>query len=115
LDAAGVGTIDQVCDWNNRPVLAIKATGHGSYRYTPVFNNGFQTGDWMRAEVPKGNKAGVHVGRMAIQRTGSFNLQPPGGTVAGISHRYCRVLQRADGYSYCVQPKPLTEETRRAA
>ena len=128
LDAACVGGVDQVHDWN-RPVLAIKATGRGSYCRTRTFKNGFprgflmrqkrvhgfQTGDWVRAEVPTGKKAGVHLGRVAIRRTGSFNVQTPGGTVAGLSYRHCRVLQRADGYGYYVQPKPLTEEARRAA
>ncbi|MGQ9659583.1 MAG: hypothetical protein ACUVQI_04955 [Thermochromatium sp.] len=36
-------------------------------------------------------------------------------TVQGISYRHCRVLQRADGYGYAFQPKPDTEEARRAA
>ncbi|MBK1649424.1 RNA-guided endonuclease IscB [Rhabdochromatium marinum] len=44
-----------------------------------------------------------------------FNIQTPGGTVQGISHRYCQVLQRADGYGYAFQPKPTMEEARRAA
>ncbi|NVZ11067.1 HNH endonuclease [Allochromatium humboldtianum] len=128
LDAACVGAVDQLRDWN-RPVLAIRATGRGAYRRTRTFNNGFpraylmrhkrvngfQTGDWVRAEVPKGKKAGVHVGRVAIRRTGSFNVQTPGGTVAGISHRYCRLLQRADGYGYTIHTKPVTEDARRAA
>ena len=77
--------------------------------------HGFQTGDWVRAVAPTGKKAGVHVGRVAIRRTGSFNVQTPGGTVEGLSHRYCRVLQRADGYGYTVQPKPVTEDARRVA
>ncbi|MBK1650561.1 RNA-guided endonuclease IscB, partial [Rhabdochromatium marinum] len=128
LDAVCVGTVDQVQDWN-RPVLAIKATGRGTYSRTRTFNNGFprgylvrhkrvhgfQTGDWVRAEVPKGKKAGVHLGRVAVRRTGSFNIQTQTGTVQGISHRYCQVLQRADGYGYAFQPKPTTEDARRAA
>jgi 5-methylcytosine-specific restriction endonuclease McrA len=128
LDAACVGAVDHVRDWN-RPVLAIRATGRGAYSRTRTFKNGFprgylmrhkrvhgfQTGDWVRAEVPTGQKAGVHVGRVAIRRTGSFNVQTPGGTVEGLSHRYCRVLQRADGYGYTIQTKPVTEDTRRAA
>ncbi|BCU08324.1 hypothetical protein Atep_30010 (plasmid) [Allochromatium tepidum] len=71
--------------------------------------------DYVRAEVPKGKKAGVHVGRVAVRRTGSFNIQTQGGTVQGISYRHCRLLQRADGYGYSFQPKPNTEEARRAA
>ncbi|MBK1650034.1 HNH endonuclease, partial [Rhabdochromatium marinum] len=45
---------------------------------------------------------------------GSFNIQTAQGVVQGISHRYCRVVQRADGYSYSLQPT-LTEEARRVA
>ena len=128
LDAACVGAVDQVHHWN-RPVLSIRATGRGAYSRTRTFNNGFprgylmrhkrvqgfQTGDWVRAEVPTGKKAGVHVGRVAVRHTGSFNIQAQGGTVQGISYRHCRVLQRADGYGYAFQPKPDTEKARRAA
>ena len=127
LDAACVGAVDRVLDWN-RPALTIKASGRGAYGRTRAFDNGFprgylirhkrvqgfQTGDWVRAEVPKGKKAGVHVGRVAVRATGSFNLQTAHGTVQGISHRYCQLLQRADGYGYFFQPKPKTEEARRA-
>ncbi|NVZ11217.1 HNH endonuclease [Allochromatium humboldtianum] len=128
LDAACVGAVDHVRDWN-RPILSIRATGRGAYSRTRTFKNGFprgylmrhkrvhgfQTGDWVHAEVPKGKKAGVHVGRVAVRQTGSFNIQAQAGTVQGISYRHCRVLQRADGYGYSFQPKPDTEEARRAA
>lgn len=128
LDAVCVGQVDQVQDWN-RPVLAIHATGRGAYCRTRAFKNGFpcgylirhkrvrgfQTGDWVRADVPKGKKAGIHIGRIAVRKTGSFNIQIPGKTIDGISHRYCRVLQRADGYGYSYQPKPQMEAARWAA
>jgi len=111
LDAACVGAVDQVQGWN-RPVLAIQATGRGTYCRTNAFDNGFprgyytrqkrlhgfQTGDWVRADVPKGKKAGVHIGRVQVRKTGSFNIRLPSHRVQGISHRYCQVLQRADGY-----------------
>ncbi|MEA1053129.1 RNA-guided endonuclease IscB [Lamprobacter modestohalophilus] len=128
LDAVCVGQVDQVQNWN-RPVLAIQATGRGAYCRTRAFKNGFprgylirhkrvrgfQTDDWVRAEVPKGKKAGIHVGRVAVRATGSFNVQMPGKTLEGISHRYCRLLQRADGYGYAFQPKPQTEIAKWAA
>jgi hypothetical protein len=69
----------------------------------------------VRAEVPKGKKTGVHVGRVVVRKTGSFNIQAPTGTVQGLSHHHCRVLQRADGYGYAVQSKPKQEEARWAA
>jgi 5-methylcytosine-specific restriction endonuclease McrA len=56
---------------------------------------GFQTGDLVRAEVPKGKYAGRHVGRVTVRPRGSFNL---GGR--DINHQYCRLIQRTDGYDY---------------
>jgi hypothetical protein len=117
LDAACVGRVDAVTDWR-RPLLALKATGRGSYQRTRLdrfgfprgylprtkFVQGFQTGDWVRAEVPAGRKAGVHVGRVAVRASGSFNIQTAQGAVQGIGHRHCRLIQRADGYGYSVQP-----------
>ncbi len=113
LDAACVGTVDEVVDWQV-PVLFIKAMGRGSYQRTRVTAagfprghlmrrksvHGFQTGDIVRADVPTGKKAGIHVGRVAVRETGSFNIQTGSGVVQGISHRYCRILHRVDGYGY---------------
>ena len=61
---------------------------------------GFRTGDIVRACVPAGKRAGSYQGRVAVRASGSFNIQTAHGTVQGISHRHCRILQRADGYSY---------------
>lgn len=113
LDASCVGQVDALLGWQC-PTLAIKATGRGSYQRTRLDRfgfprgyltrakrvKGFQTGDQVRAVVPNGKKAGVHVGRVAVRATGSFNIQTVSGVVQGISHRYCQMLQRADGYGY---------------
>jgi hypothetical protein len=64
---------------------------------------GFVTGDLVRAEVPKGKKAGSYLGRVAIRATGSFNIQTGTEVVQGISHKHCRQVQRADGYGYFIQ------------
>jgi hypothetical protein len=61
---------------------------------------GFQTGDRVRALAPKGNKAGCRIGRVAIRATGSFNIQTINGTVEGIGHKYCKIIQRNDGFAY---------------
>jgi hypothetical protein len=61
---------------------------------------GFRTGDLVRAVVPKGKNAGIHVGRVTIRTTGSFNITTASGLVQGISHRHCQVILRADGYAY---------------
>lgn len=127
LDAACVGQVDTLHGWRC-PTLAIKATGRGAYQRTRLDRfgfprgyltrhkrfHGFQTGDRVVAQVPTGKKAGCHVGRVAVRATGSFNIQTIGGVVQGISHRYCRVLQRADGYGYSLNPKSTAVGTHHA-
>ncbi len=122
LDAACVGETPALKGWR-QGVLAIRAMGRGSYARTRVDRSGFpvgylmaeksvrgfRTGDIVRATVPSGKKRGVHVGRVAVRRTGSFNVQTAQGTVQGISHRHCRVVQRGDGYGYHVDTSRMKE------
>ncbi len=61
---------------------------------------GFRSGDMIRAVVKAGIKTGSYLGRVAIRASGSFNITTEKGTIQGISHRWCRLLQRRDGYSY---------------
>ena len=58
----------------------------------------------VKAIVPTGKKAGTYTGRVAVRNTGSFNIQAAHGAVQGISHKYCSVIQRADGYGYHLTP-----------
>ena len=95
-------------------VLLIAAKGHGrrqmcrtnkygfSIRHVPRQKVwfGFRTGDLVRAVVPHGKQAGVHVGRVAIRATGRFNIATAQGLIQGISYRHLRIVQRADGYAY---------------
>lgn len=113
LDAACVGVVNAVAGWQ-RPILSIKATGRGSYQRTRLDKfgfprgylmreksvKGFQTGDRVVATVPTGKKAGTHTGRVAVPRTGSFNIQTAQGVVEGIGYQHCRLVQRGDGYGY---------------
>ena len=115
LDAACVGETPALKGWR-QPVLAIRAMGRGAYARTRVNRHGFpvgylvaaksvrgfRTGDIVRATVPSGKRKGVHAGRVAVRRTGSFNIQTAQGTVQGISHRHYRLVQRADGYGYAL-------------
>ena len=124
LDAANVGEVGTLHAWRV-PSLAIRAAGRGSYQRTRLTKHGFprgyltrlkrihgfQTGDHVIAVVPSGKKAGVHVGRVAVRTTGSFNIQTPAGTVQGVHHRHCRLLQRADGYGYAITPTPSQERS----
>jgi 5-methylcytosine-specific restriction endonuclease McrA len=114
LDAACVGASTSE-DLRTRGVvpLRIRATGHGTRQMCgtnasgiPIRHRqrrkrwfGFQTGDIVRAVVPHGKRAGVHVGRVLCRATGRFDISTVAGRQAGIHHRYCRVLHRQDGYA----------------
>jgi hypothetical protein len=114
-DAAAVGasTPDHV-RIGTPVVLQIVATGRGGHCRTKLDKYGFprwrlprqkrffgfQTGDMVEARVTSGSKQGRYVGRVAVRAQGSFNITTASGTVQGLHYRFCRVLQRADGYRY---------------
>ena len=58
-----------------------------------------------KAIVLKGKKIGSYTGRVAVRATGSFNIQTSAGLVQGVSHRYCTVVQRGNGYGYSLVAK----------
>ncbi|OLT58582.1 RNA-guided endonuclease IscB [Moorena bouillonii] len=113
LDAANVGKVDTLYIEVYQPLL-ISAKGHGTRkmcrtnkfgfptRYVPrwKFVKGFQTGDIAKAVVTKGKKVGTYTGRIATRKTGSFNISTKHGLVQGISHKYCSIVHRKDGYAY---------------
>jgi 5-methylcytosine-specific restriction endonuclease McrA len=122
LDAAcvGVSTPETLTIEGIIPLL-ITATGHGCRQMCLMsdagfprtkpkqkhFNHAFRTGDMVRALVPAPLKnAGVHVGRMSAKAHGGFSIATCNGTVTDIGKKYCRRLQRADGYGYvqCTPP-----------
>jgi 5-methylcytosine-specific restriction endonuclease McrA len=115
IDAACVGESgEQVYITPGHIPLVIKATGrqsrvmcrpdkYGFPRTTAKSGRvqyGFQTGDMVKAVVPKGKKAGIYVGRVAVRSSGSFNIATREGMVQGISYRCCTHLHKSDGYSY---------------
>jgi len=113
LDAACVGQVSTLEVLTKQPLL-IKSTGHGSRqmcrtdkfgfpsRYVPTgkFVQGFQTGDIVKAVVTTGKKIGSYVGRIAVRSTGSFNISTALGLIQGISHKYCKIIHKKDGYGY---------------
>jgi 5-methylcytosine-specific restriction endonuclease McrA len=117
LDAACVGSFGRLYAWK-RPVLTISARGRGAYKRTRLTRHGFprghlmrlksvhgfRTGDHVRADVPSGVHAGIHKGRVAVRSSGSFNLRTLEGIRQGIHHRFCLLLQHADGYGYTLTP-----------
>src|SRR5215831_1364471 len=90
VDAACVGSsTPENLKIENVQAVQIKATGHGSrrmcrtdkhgfpkaHRTRKTMFMGFQTGDIVKAEIPKGKFAGRHVGRLsAVRERPSFTL-----------------------------------------
>ena len=125
LDALCVGAVEAVSEWRRTP-LTIRASGRGAYQRTRVTAHGFprgqlmrhkmvqgfRTGDFIRAVVPRGRHQGTHTGRVAVRSSGSFNLHIGATTLQGIHYRHCRLLMRADGYTYLTSqdaPPPRPE------
>ena len=119
LDAACVGVVQDVLG-TTVPTLRVTCAGRGSrcksrlnkYGFPRAYLTrkktafGFRTGDMVLATVPTGKNKGMHKGRVAIRMTGNFNIQRGIAgvpAVQGISHKHCRVLQRADGFGYTWQ------------
>ncbi|WP_327252502.1 RNA-guided endonuclease IscB [Streptomyces sp. NBC_01244] len=127
LDALCVGELNAITRAPAR-VLAVTATGRGTYARTRTDKYGFprlrlprqkrffgyQTGDLARAVVPTGKKAGTHTGRIAVRTTGRFNIKTPLGLVQGIGHQYFRLIQRADGYAYSTRLEAESGHERRS-
>ncbi len=117
IDAACVGaSTPEKLDIEHVTLIAIKATGHGSRRMClpdkygfprtsakgARIVKGFRTGDIVKAVVPKGKNVGVHIGKVAVRGSGRFNVVTGTETVQGVSHRYCAVLHKADGFAFKV-------------
>lgn len=110
IDAACVGesgSTVKLCP-KHRPLL-IRAIGRGSRRMVNLNKygfprgkakqakrvHGFQTGDLVKAFMPKGKYKGTHQGRVVVRATGCFEISK-----VAINWKHCRVLQKTDGYSY---------------
>jgi 5-methylcytosine-specific restriction endonuclease McrA len=116
LDALCVGasTPERIQGWRDVVPLAIKAqrwqrrqmclvTKHGFPRTKAKAAShafGFRTGDIVKAVVPSGTPQGTHVGKVAIKASGYFTITTRERAVPDVPHRYCRLLHRADGYTY---------------
>jgi 5-methylcytosine-specific restriction endonuclease McrA len=115
LDAACVGrSTPPTIDVRGIVPLETTATGHGSRQMCRMDKygfprtgpkehkrvRGFQTGDLVRAVVTVGCKQGTYVGKVAVRSRGIFNITTAQSVVTDIHHRWCRLVARADGYTY---------------
>lgn len=113
LDAACVGLVENLRILTSQPLL-IAAKGWGSrqmctpnkYGFPTKHRTrcktffGFQTGDMVRAILPLGKFAGVHIGRLTVRESGVFEVRTPLGRVSPVRHKYCKSIHRNDGYMY---------------
>ena len=113
-DALSVGEIPSKFNFFTDKILLISAKGRGSRQMCRVDKygfprtspkgsksvKGFQTGDMVKAIVPKGLKQGEYLGKVAVRSSGKFDIQTKTKTIEGINHKYCHLIQRGDGYLY---------------
>ncbi|NEP40748.1 MAG: HNH endonuclease, partial [Okeania sp. SIO2H7] len=59
----------------------------------------FQTGDMVKAIVPKGKYVGTHTGRIAVRKKGNFKIKTSTQTF-DVNHKYCQHSHKSDGFSY---------------
>lgn len=111
----GASTPEQL-RFRTREVLSIHAKGRGNRCRTRLDKHGFpraylsrqkqhfgfQTGDLVKAVVPKGKYAGTWHGQVAVRKSGYFDLKDRNGKLLaqGILYRYLHPVQRFDGYVY---------------
>ena len=105
----------EATDHGNRQMCGVDAHGFPiRHRRRHKVHFGYQTGDLVQAMVPKGARAGTHVGRVLARASGSFDLVTKAGRQAGISYRYCRPIHPNDGYSYRKGTQHATPATQSA-
>lgn len=61
--------------------------------------DGFGGGDLVRADIPKGKNAGVHIGKISFRAKGSFALLSKGKNIS-VSPRHLTLLSKGDKFSY---------------
>ena len=119
-DALSVGEIKNYKFLTDK-VLIISAKGRGSRQMCRMDRfgfprtsakaskmvKGFQTGDIVKAVVPTGLKQGEYLGRVAVRSLGYFNIETKSGLAKDIGYKFCRLLQRNDGYSYNYKERDL--------
>ena len=113
-DALSVGETPSKFIFLTDKILQISAKGRGSRQMCRMDKygfprtkpkgsklvEGFQTGDIVKALVPSGLNAGKHLGRVIIKSSGFFEIKSKNSSVQGINHKYCRLIQKGDGYLY---------------
>ena len=112
-DALSVGNVANYKFFTDK-ILLISAKGRGARQMCRMDKygfprtsakasktvNGFQTGDMVRAIVPKGLKKGEYLGRVVIHSSECFDIKTNKKTIQGIWYKHFHIIQRGDGYLY---------------
>ena len=90
------------CGWGSRQMCRTDKYGfpirHLSRQKVHL---GFQTGDLIKADVPKGKYAGQYVGRVTVRPRGSFALKSKvHNKQIDVNYKSCQTVHKLDGYSY---------------
>ena len=114
-DALCVGEIDGAEGWKDERILIADSTGHVSRQRQNINaygfptgkpftkkkeNYGFRTGDYVRADIPRGKFKGTYRGRISIRDRKYFGLSCKGMKQFDVNPDYCTLIQRKDGYRY---------------
>lgn len=113
-DALSVGEVPTSFNFLTDKVFQISAKGRGSRQMCRVDKHGFpvtsakasksvkgfQTGDMVKAIIPKGSRQGEYIGKVAVRSSGFFNIQTKIKTIETIWHKHFHIIQRSDGYLY---------------
>jgi len=92
----------QMCDNDKYGFRRKKKDGTFASPRTVKRVHGFQTGDMVKATVPKGKYQGTHIGRLAsVRARGAFSVRTKSEMVQS-NYKYCEVIQHADGYGYSI-------------
>ena len=118
-DALSVGNVPEegYTDKTNGYVLNVRAMGRGTrllgnindcgiiktkFKERSKTYEGFMTGDIVTANVPEKYKYnGKMTGRIAIRKTGNFDIWTKEYGRCNVKSIFCRAVQKQDGYSYC--------------
>lgn len=126
-DALSVGEIPNSFNFLTDKVLQISAQGRGSRQMCRMDKygfprtkpkgsksvKGFQTGDIVKAVVPKGLKQGEYLGRVIIKSSGRFKIAYNNCIVEDIGYKYCHLIQKGDGYSYSYNERKINDKGTR--
>lgn len=89
--------------WGSRQMCRMNKYGFPCTNSKGAKNvKGFQTGDMIKAIIPCGKYRGKHTGKVAIRSTGNFKITGKNVIVQNVHHKYCQIIQRADGYRYAL-------------